>query len=147
MPRCLQDHDIAAARQRPGLVEGAEPLPFEVDEFRFPPCRPAVRKIALRAPGDPAGALELSSRDPHASSRYVVQSARMIGVEVGEDDVADVKETDASCAQLRAEFLVRMHRKADGSSIERMPARVIAPLLHTRGFAGVDEDGGLRRAR
>ena len=145
--RCVarrrDDQDVAAPRQRHGFFKRAERPPLEADEFRLPPFRPAVRQIALQPSGDSAGALELSSRDPHAASGDVRQPARMVGVEVREHHLPDIAGVDAASAQLRAELLFGMHGEACGASVERVPARVISALVDPRGFPRVHDDDPL----
>ena len=67
----------------------------------------------------------------------------MVGVEMREDDLADISSANAPCMQLRAEFLVGMHGKASGAPVERMPPWVISAVVDPRRFPRVDDDDSL----
>jgi hypothetical protein len=72
----------------------------------------------------------------------VIQAARMIGVEVRQHDVPDVARVDAEAAELGPSSSSGW-TESRRASVERMPARVIAALVHASGFAGIDDDDAL----
>ena len=80
---------------------------------------------------------------PADSAPPVTMASHMIGVQMCEHDVPDVVAADPAGAQLRPKFFVGMHREPGRPAIERMPARVISPLVDAGGFADVDEDQSL----
>ena len=65
---------------------------------------------------------------------------RVIGVQMGEHDLADVARPHAHLLQLGADLVVWRHPELRRAAIKRMPARMIAPLMHPRRFTGIDEN-------
>jgi hypothetical protein len=77
------DEYVAASCERHGLLEWAEGLIFEVDEFGLPPLWPAVREVALEFASKAACSAEFLLGDPDFAVGEVGQSAGVIGVEMG----------------------------------------------------------------
>jgi hypothetical protein len=64
----------------------------------------------------------------------------VVGVEVGEDDVAHVGGAEAERLDLRADLLVGGDLLANGEAVVHVPAREPAGLERPCGLAGVDDD-------
>jgi hypothetical protein len=72
-----------------------------------------------------------------------VQAARVVGVEMGDDDAADVGGQDPEVLELRGDLLLGLHLLANGEPEERLPAREVARLGDAGRLAGVDDDHAL----
>src|SRR4051812_26136445 len=99
-----------------------------------------MREVAVELTAEAAGPLELRARHEYLAITHVVKAARVVGVEVGEHDGADVRRAHADPIELRPKLLVRAHVAADGAAEVRVPAREVAGLARARRLAGVDED-------
>jgi hypothetical protein len=69
-----------------------------------------------------------------------VDPARVVGVQVREDQPADVAGRDAQALELRADLLAGGHALAHGEAEERLPAGEVAALRGAGGLSGVDDD-------
>jgi len=134
------NEDVAALGERHTLREGAEGLVCEVDGLRIPPLGPAVGEVALQLAGEAAGAAELSGCDPDFAAGEMGDAAGVIGVEMGDDDVANIARSDAEIAELRADLFVGVDRKLSGAAEEGMPGGLVAGFVDAGGLAGVDDD-------
>ena len=64
----------------------------------------------------------------------------MIGMQMRQHDLTDVARPHAHHLQLRADLVVRRHPELRREPKKRMPAGMIASLMHPRRFTGVDEN-------
>src|SRR5262245_20011191 len=67
----------------------------------------------------------------------------MVGMEMSQDNVPDITRADSKRAELWTEFFLGMHGEVHRAAVERMPARMVTTLVHTRGLAGVHDDDPL----
>ena len=69
-----------------------------------------------------------------------MKAARVVGVEMGQDDPADIGGRDPEPLELRADLLVGSDPLAQPEVEERMPAREVVAIGGPGGLAGVDDD-------
>ena len=134
---------VACLRERHTRREGAEPNGRQVDQGRAKRGGPALVWVSAQAAAQSCGVLELSSRHQDLAGWEVVQAARMVGVEMGHYDAADIGRDNPELLELRADFLLRLHLLANGEPEERLPAREVTGLRDAGRLPGIDHDHAL----
>ena len=124
---CHEGH-VACLRDRHACWERAERNGRQVDQGRVKPGGPALVRVAANAAPESCRVVKLGRRDEDLGVGKVAQAARVIGMEMGHDDAADIGRQDPQLLKLRADLLLGLDVFANGEPEERLPAREVAGL-------------------
>ena len=151
VPRCVsrrRHDDDAAVRGDPlAAIEGSEGFRYEVDRPGLEPIRPSVRQVTPEPPGEPLRQPQLLVAHEDLAPGEVVQTARMVGVQVGKDHRPHVVGADAEFEQLRADLLLGSHIQPNRQPEVRVPAGKVARFVGSGGLARVHDDHTLSPSR
>ena len=64
----------------------------------------------------------------------------MIGVQMSQHNLPDIRRMDAPGLQLGADLILRPHAELNGQPVIWMPAWVISRFMDASGFSGIDDD-------
>ena len=142
---CRHDDDVAVRGHTVAAIKGAEGLRLEDDRPGRKPFRPSVRQIAPQPPDEPLRQPQLLVTHKDLALGEVMQAARMVGVQMGEDHGPHVVRADAELEQLRPDLLLRGHVEPDRQPEVRVPAGEVTRFTRPGGLPRVHQDDAFGR--
>ncbi len=132
--------DVAGLGQTQAPRERSERRRLEVERSRVEPGGPPPVRIAAKLPAQAGGVLELGARDEDLAGGEVMQSARVVGVQVGHHDPPNIARSDTDLLELWADLVLgrkidsRTAKRKTGCQAGKYPgkdARAVSPVSMT----------------